>query len=226
MSGRDGLTLVDADEVPADEWRAVYRTVLAPAFPPEELVSEAGFLAQRGHADAHVWFARVGEGPWCGVALVETGHADGTALLAYLAASAAARGRGVGSALLSHVRERHPMLFVEVEDPAVHTDRGFGDPSRRVAFYDAHGVREVVVPFVMPPVAPGLPRVPGILLGLARPAADTPDRGEEHVPADAVRSFLTGYVLEDDGVDAEDARVLGEALQADTLVVRPLLPRP
>ncbi|OLT16786.1 hypothetical protein BJF80_05615 [Serinicoccus sp. CUA-874] len=151
-----------------------------------------------------------------GVSVVDAVAPDApVALLSYLASHPVRRAGGVGSRLMERLRARGPMLLIEIEDPRAHADRGFGDPWRRIEFYRRHGVRALDVPFFQPPVAPGRPRVEGMLLGVL-----TPGPVPERVAAAPVRAYLTDYLRgSGEDLDQPPASTLLAALTGPTVRV-------
>lgn len=221
IGDRGSITVVAGSTEPPQVWRAVYREVLEPAFPPSELVDLDTFLSYAADADARVWFAKTAQRV-CGLAVVNRDPALGIGLLSYLAVEPSHRAAGAGSTLITELRRREPVLLVEIEDPGRHHDRGHGDPRRRVEFYHRHGVLEIDVPFFQPPVSPGQPPVDGMLLGLL-----TVDAPHGSIEAAAIRAYLRNYLAESGQSLLEPRSIaLLEALAADRLTVRPLLPRP
>ncbi|WP_192796759.1 GNAT family N-acetyltransferase [Serinicoccus kebangsaanensis] len=191
------VDLVEGSSQPVQVWRDCYDQVLAPSFPADELVGEQDFVAARERPTSRVLFALDAGAP-VGLSMVDSAAVDApVALLSYLATHPTRRARGVGSMLMQQVRAHEPMLLIEIEDPREHGERGFGDPWRRVEFYRRHGVRALQVPYFQPPVAPGHPRVDGMLLGLLTPGP-VPDT----VDAGPVRDYLVDY-LRSSGEDLE-----------------------
>lgn len=152
----------------ADELERVYRTILEPSFPPEELVSLGELVAavDAGHATA---WALTADGDPVAIAVLEQ-PAPGIELLLYLAARADQRGTGAGGRimknLLAGVRKRGAaLLLAEVEHPAHHDAHpAHGDPEARLRFYSRYGARIVDVPYFQAPVSPENTPVYGMLL--------------------------------------------------------------
>ena len=209
------VELVESGMTSERVWRDCYAQVLAPSFPADELVGEEDFVAACRRPSSQVVLALDDPDP-VGVSVVDAGAPDApVALLSYLATHPTRRAGGVGSRLMERLRAAGPMLLVEIEDPRVHPDRGFGDPWRRVEFYRRHGVRALDVPFFQPPVAPGRARVEGMLLGVLTPGA-VPGR----VDAGPVLTYLTDYLRgSGEDLDAAPASTLLQALAGDTVPV-------
>ena len=209
------VELVEGGSQPEQVWRDGYAEVLAPSFPADELITEEEFLAARERPTSSVLLA-LDEGMPVGLSMVDRTLAGApVALLSYLASHPTRRARGVGSLLMEQVRAREPMLLIEIEDPREHAERGFGDPWRRVGFYRRHGVRALDVPFFQPPVAPGRPRVEGMLLGVLTPTA-VPDQ----MATAPIRAYLEDYLRgSGEDLDQPPASTLLAALTGPTVRV-------
>lgn len=211
----------------ASELAHAYESVLAPSFPPTELVPVDVFVAggTTGHLDVLV--ARPdGGGEPLGVIVGER-HGDGV-LVDWLAVSGAMRGGGVGGALIEAGLRRWLdggalVVLGEVERPdRFGTHPRYGDPERRLAFYDRLGATALDVPYYQPPIAEGMPRLPGLLLVVLAAADPAPaPRILSQAEADAVREVLAATMGEPEPGDAETQRVF--AAVDDTAGVR-LLP--
>jgi len=209
------VELVEGSAQPPEVWQACFRQVLVPSFPAGELVEEEDFLSARDRDSSWVLMALDGGRP-VGVSMVDApGPGDRLGLLSYLAAHPTGRARGIGSRLMEQVRRRRSMLLVEIEDPRQHADTGFGQPWRRVEFYRRHGVRALQVPFFQPPVAPGVPRVEGMLLGVVMPGP-VPD----HLASAPIRTYLTAYLRSSgEDVGVPPASTLLGSLDGDQVAV-------
>ena len=209
------VELVESGETSEQVWRRCYAQVLAPSFPPDELVGEEDFVAACRRPTSLVVLA-LDDGYPVGVSVVDGTAEDApVALLSYLATHPTRRAGGVGSQLMQRLPIDGPILLVEIEDPRAHTDRGFGDPWRRVEFYRRHGVRALDVPFFQPPVRPGSPRVEGMVLGVL-----TPGTMDGHIDAKPVRDYLTDYLRgSGENLDAPPASTLLMSLAGDTVSV-------
>lgn len=64
----------------------------------------------------------------------------GVVLLEYLAVAPEARSQGIGTALVSHLAARTPLL-IECDPPTTPPHPAFGDPRRRLRFYERLGAR-------------------------------------------------------------------------------------
>ena len=188
---------------------ALHRDVLAPSFPPAELVDaedlwrsvEHGSLEALGTVDESDGHARLVSGvvgAWF--------PRERILLVLYLAIAPGHRGAGVGGALLAAAldawTEAHAPLAIvaEVEHPDHHpASEAHGDPVARVRFYARHGGKALALPYFQPGGGPGAPRVPALMLVALR--AD--DRTA--LPGPPVRAFLTDWLAACEGAVADDA---------------------
>ncbi|HEX5740333.1 MAG TPA: hypothetical protein VFY17_02125 [Pilimelia sp.] len=158
---------------PAQALDPLYRDVLAPSFPPAELITLDTLRDGITRGRISVFAARTAGRQDLGAAVGEWFPASRITVLRYLAARPGARGRGVGARLLAAARHawlRRPApaaVVAEVEHPAAHTgSTAHGDPTARLRFYARHGARALDVPYFQAALRPGEPRVYGLLLCL------------------------------------------------------------
>jgi len=218
---------VDPDVVPLTtdaQLASLWHDVLAPSFPPAELVPLDDLRVGR-RAGLQSAYGVEHDGRVTAGAVASWSPATRVLLLDYLAIAPGGRGGGVGGRLLDGSvarwrRELRPALVLaEVEHPAHHAphDR-HGDPAARLRFYARHGARVLALPYFQPGMGgPGTPRVPAMLLvalGLADDAAGS-------VPGPPVRGFLAEHLAACEGSLADDAatRRLLEAASADRVPV-------
>lgn len=133
----------------------VYDTILVRSFQPDELVDKAAFM----HASTwgEVLVTEDGEGNLTGVAVADHDSGTGLSVMEYLAVAPGHRGAGAGSALLQAAVAQWVdlvspgALLAEIERPDAHdATEQFGDPTRRLAFYERHGFRALSVPYYQP----------------------------------------------------------------------------
>lgn len=142
----------------AGDLGAVYDAVLVPHFPADETPDRAAFLDDARSGRLRVLVSR-DEDELLGAAVVSV-ISPHTSLLAWLAVSEAARGKGTGGQLLRHLLAQpdlahERLLFAEIEHPGqTPTASAHGDPARRARFYARHGARAVCVPHWQPPMRP------------------------------------------------------------------------
>ena len=212
------IELVDLVD-PADLTQ-LHEHVLAPSFPPAELIDldelvdgcASGRLRALGvRRDGQVVAGAVGSACAPG----------GIVLLVYLAIAPSARGGGIGGALLDGAVERWVAEFspgfvlAEVEHPDYHpASPEHGDPVARLRFYERHGARLLAVPYFQPGIGPHGRRVPALLLAalsvdpalVSTRAAGAVERVSE-VSAPPLRDFLVAYLRGSEGTLRQDAAV-------------------
>jgi GNAT superfamily N-acetyltransferase len=181
--------------------REFHDEVLAPSFRPEEYVPPAtidleGILALIACAD---------DGTVIGGAIGDVFPDSDALLLGYLAVRPGLRGTGTGSVLLTALKERwlprHPLTFLELDDPRHHGPHPtHGDPARRLSFYATFGIRLLTIPYFQPRLRDDLPRGRHMLLGVIPPDGATPTS----VPAHQVTAFLREYFVAEEGPGALD----------------------
>jgi GNAT superfamily N-acetyltransferase len=224
MPGAPGTPVLRALTDPSD-LAALHDRVLAPSFPPAELVA-LGELTRAVLARELRVLALTGDDglPVAG-AVGDWSPASGVLLVLYLAIAPGRRSAGLGGRLLTAAldawqAELSPVaVLAEVEHPAFHrASPEHGDPVARVRFYARHGGQALAVPYFQPGAGPGAPRVPALLLVALRSA------GRVSLPARPVREFLSGYLraCEGDVVDDAPTRALFAALAGDTVPLVPL----
>ncbi|MFC8733435.1 GNAT family N-acetyltransferase [Luteimicrobium sp. NPDC057192] len=205
---------------------ALHRDVLAPSFPPVELVDaeelwrdvEHGSLEALGAFDESDGEARLVSGvvgAWF--------PRERILLVLYLAIAPGHRGAGVGGALLAATLDawtaaHDPLAIIaEVEHPDHHTaSEAHGDPTARVRFYARHGGKALALPYFQPGDGPGAARVPALMLVVLRAA----DRSA--LPGAPLRAFLTDWLVACEGAVADDAatrRLLAAASGPDVALV-------
>lgn len=149
----------------------VYDTILVRSFQPDELVDKAAFIHRTTWGEVLV--TEDAEGVVTGAAVADHHPTTQVSVLEYLAVSADHRGAGAGSALLTAAVERwgelvNPgVLLAEIERPDAHAATGqFGDPIRRLAFYQRHGFRALALPYFQPALTADQRPVPDLILGV------------------------------------------------------------
>ncbi|MEL7974420.1 GNAT family N-acetyltransferase [Isoptericola sp. F-RaC21] len=195
---------------------SLWRDVLAPSFPPEELMSledlRAGCRSGQQTAYGVQRDGRVTAG------VVASWSPDTRVLLVdYLAIAPGGRGGGVGGRLLDRsvaawrARLRPAVVLAEVEHPGHHAPHPqHGDPAARLRFYARHGARVLALPYFQPGMGgTGSPRVPAMLL-VALAVGDAPAEGTvpppapASLPADPVRRFLVEHLVACEGALADE----------------------
>ncbi len=149
----------------------VYDTILELSFQPDELVDKAAFMHQTTWGEVLV--TQDEEGVATGVAVADHDADTRISVLEYLAVRPGQRGAGAGSALLSAAVSRWTelvspgVLLAEIERPDSHdATEQFGDPTRRLAFYERHGFQALALPYFQPALTPDRHPVPDLILGI------------------------------------------------------------
>lgn len=176
----------------ADTLAHVHAALIVPHFPPEERSPVGTFVDATLTGQQLVWAAR-SDATWVGCAVVERFTVESVVLLDWLAVVPAWRSRGLGAQLVRTVLEHllsvgASLLIAEIEDPAGPTlSKVHGDPGRRASFYAALGAKAILVPHWQPPMGPGLPAVPLLLIAMA------PEPLGESLPSDPLKAALKDY---------------------------------
>ena len=205
------MTIVRAIESPGPDLESVYRRLLEPSFPPEEMGTLEELAAGVGTGSASV-LVHVARGEPDAVAVGWRFAPVPVVLLSYLAVAPGARGTGVGGALLREAVTawtRTPCLVLaEVEHPSSeHVSEAWGDPRRRLAFYTHHGARVLDLPYLQPEVHAGAGRADGMLL-LALHVDPTLLTPTGRVRSKAVEAFLRAYFARAEGAPPSDPPAL------------------
>lgn len=203
--------------------RTYYDDLMAPAFPPAELMTYEELRDALDDGGTRGLVVLEDESPVAG--LVTEDYLDGrVVLLAYVVVAAGLRGRGVGADLIGRATGREPRLVLaEIEDPRFHrADEHMGDPVARLRFYDRLGSRLLPLPYTQPSLRPGSPRVENLLLITIPSAVPTADEVDGGLVAD----FLEEYYLacEGPGVVAADEDYLAVRRAAGAPGPLPLRP--
>ena len=148
----------------------VFDTILVRSFQPDELVDKGAFM----HASTwgEVLVTEDGEGNLTGAAVADHDSETGLSVMEYLAVAPGHRGAGAGSALMNAAVEQWVALvspgalLAEMERPDGHpATEQYGDPARRLAFYERHGFQALAVPYYQPALTPDQRPVPDLILG-------------------------------------------------------------
>jgi hypothetical protein len=206
-----------------DKLTSLYREIVVPAFPPDELMSVDELEAGVRLGTTRVTAAVDERGAPAACAVAEWSPASRVLLLSYLAVAGSGRGRGVGGSLYRHVlgewtAQYGPCLFVaEVEHPDQHAgSAAHGDPLRRLRFYGAHGARVLRLPYFQPALRQGSRRIYGMLLLALH--VDPPFTGPrpDSVAGAPLALWMQEYLAETEGPAGGDpaAAALLDALAA------------
>lgn len=177
--------------------RTLYREILAPTFPPDELVTEEDFVAQLTDGSLLMHVETGPDGQPVALAVAERFPGD-VLLLSWLAVHPLARAGGLGRRTLTHALDRWQaeleprMVLGEVEHPlSIPAHEDHGDPAARLRFYRRFGVRALPVAHVQPSLRPEGRPVENLMLCVFRDHGLPP--GDE-VEAAPVRRFLADYL--------------------------------
>jgi GNAT superfamily N-acetyltransferase len=198
----DGFAFAECADLDDRMFDRFYNEVLEPAFPASELYDRDAVRTTWRAPSPGVLSTLIlrGNDP-VACALGEWSAASGVLLLSYLAVRSDLRGHGLGGALLGEVLPRwHEALtptaiLAEVEDPRHHEVGPHGDPVARLRFYERAGARLLPFSYFQPSLAPGLPRVRGMLLICL-------DARREVIPAESVARFLDEYMASAESAEA------------------------
>lgn len=200
----------------------VYREVLVPAFPAEELESEQS-IAESLEAGSGSLFVAVDEaGEPGGAAFGHWSPAARVQMLTYLAVKPGTRGHGIGGRLLREAvgtwSERYApcVVVAEIESPegpAVH--EAYGDPRRRLQFYEAAGARVLDLPYFQPGIGGPERRVQGMLLLVLHTDPSFTPNHPDRLSGTSLRAFMEAYLEDSEGREAVDwdAKALLKAME-------------
>lgn len=215
MSDAPSHDLVDL--VDAADLTQLHEQVLAPSFPPSELIDLDELLAGCASGELRALGVRR-DGQVIAGAVGSSCAPGGVVLLVYLAIAPGGRGGGIGGALLDGavarwVAEFSPAyVLAEVEHPDHHTaSPEHGDPAARLRFYARHGARVLAVPYFQPGIGPEGPRVPALLLVTLYVDESVRERSvrersvRERVSTPLLRGFLEDHLRSSEGSLRDDA---------------------
>lgn len=187
----------------------VYDSILVESFQPDELVDRAAFMHYSTWGEVLV--TEDAEGVVTGAAVADHDAATGISVLEYLAVAPEHRGAGAGSTLLTAAVQRWTelvapgALLAEIERPDSHdATEQYGDPGRRLAFYQSHGFQALAVPYYQPALTPEQRPVPDLVLGILvlDPSWVSPD-GTRFLEGARLEEVLRHRIPAEDG-DAHD----------------------
>jgi GNAT superfamily N-acetyltransferase len=198
----------DASE--PDLLRTVHEQLLTHAFGPDELLTVDELNAVLDGPGRHELVVQELAGRPVGVGFWGVEPDARLGLLWYLAVDGQVRGRGLGSKLMTHLRQRWDTadidaVLAEVHDPRCHPDSEHERATDRLTFYRRSGARLIDAAWVQPAVRPGTARVPGMLLLTVHP---TGDQTPEDVAAVDLAQWVEGaYASEAEEIDRLSARL-------------------
>ena len=189
----------------------IYAQILEPCFPPAEMCSLQSVQYLAGAGRGLFWAAFDEQDTALGCAIGDWDAGPRVVLLSWLAIRPGLRGGGIGGALLDAAqaewvaRYSPCLVLAEVEDPACHAgSEVYGNPRARLRFYQRWGARILDIPYFQASLAPGLPRVPDLLLMVLH--ADEQFAGSEPDTIDGavLRQYLELYQRQCEGRVATD----------------------
>lgn len=228
-----------AGESDAGTLRRLYDTVIAPSFPPAEREPVEKLARVLAADELRGAVAVLPDGTPVGALFLEWFADIRAGLLCYFAVRPDLRGGGVGRRLVAvaaprwRAALRPHVIFAEAEDPLFH-DAGpsapgdgvdYGDGDARLRLYAGFGAGRLPIPYLMPELAPGAGRLPGLLLlvaeadDVARPA---PDRIRSRIVEDFVLRYFARLEGRDVG-DDQDRRLRELLAQVRRTDLLPLL---
>ena len=163
--GLTALALRDVDDATLARFHA---ELMVPMFPPAELMTYDELRAEQQSEGADGTLLLDHGVPVGGI--ITEPYLDGQVLLvAYIVVADSLRSQGLGSELLATVAPTSPaakgrLVLAEIDDPRQHFPGPFGDPARRVRFYQREGWRLLPLPYLQPSLREASPRVEGLLL--------------------------------------------------------------
>jgi GNAT superfamily N-acetyltransferase len=205
MGGGLSCIFINMPELSDDLFDRFYHTVLAPAFPPEELEDIETVRTLYYEPSPPVpGLVALRAGDPVGGTLGEYYSDGNVVLLAYQVVRADCRGIGIGSALLTRALHSWRELLApsaivaEVEDPRGRHSGPHGDPKARLRFYERMGGKLLPLSYFQPSLGRGLPRVRGMLLVCLDPERNS-------LPKHTVLAFLDEYMEAAEGSQASTA---------------------
>lgn len=235
-------------ESDASTLHQLYDSVIAPSFPPAEREPVEKLRRVLSADELRGAIAVMPDGVPVGALFLEWFADIRAALLCYFAIRPDLRRQGIGRRLVSAATPqwraalKPHVVFAEAEDPrfrdtdsAAHadggirtdsdigTDRGvdYGDGDARLRLYAGFDMRRLPIPYLLPELAPGAGRLPGLLLLVAEAddvVSPTPDR----IRSTAVEDFLLRYFARQEGIavgdeDPQLRQLLAECRRSDFL---------
>jgi GNAT superfamily N-acetyltransferase len=219
----------------------LYDSVIAPSFLPAEREPVEKLRRVLSADELRGAVAVTPDGVPVGALFLEWFADIRAALLCYFAVRPDLRGQGIGRRLVAvatpqwRAALQPHVVFAEAEDPRFHadgaastdsdtgTDGGvdYGDGDARLRLYAGFGARRLPIPYLLPELAPGAGRLPGLLLLVAE-ADDAVSPAPDRIRSTVVEDFLLRYFARHEGSavgddDGELRRLLAECRRTDFL---------
>ena len=195
--------------------RRLYDSVIAPSFLPAEREPLAKLTRVLAADELRGAIAVTPDGEPVGALFLEWFDDIRAALLCYFAIRPDLRGQGIGRRLVAVAAPRWRsdlkphVVFAEAEDPRLTDDAessdgvDYGDGDARLRLYAGFGARRLPIPYLMPELAPGVGRLPNLLL-LVVEADDLVSPSPDRIRSDIVADFLMRYFARQEGDAARD----------------------
>lgn len=214
----DPVIIRSATELGYGELAKFYRTILAPSFPPDELIDEQELLDGQRAGMTQTLLAVHPTGELLGGVVGDWYASSRVLLISYLAVCSGHRGTGIGgllyrAALDRWSREMSPELILgEVEDTSRTASAAYGDPVARLRFYAQFGAQVLDMPYFQPALRPGASRVSGLLL-VVFAAGPTARRGAHRIDGGIIERFIQEYLEATEGAIRADDQELSQVIE-------------
>lgn len=224
---------------PGPDLDALYRDVLAPMFPADELDSLENIRTglSKGTFSVYALYDKLAATDATEVVMagaVGQWFAEHKVmLLSYLAARSGGQSKGYGSQLLAAALKgwaegfTPQLILAEVEDPLVHKATQYGDPRARVKFYERFHGLELQIPYFQPRFTADRQRVMNLMLVSLYTAPAILNEGAGTIKSEPVRGYVRQNLVNSEGsVGAdEDTQKLLASLTSDVVHYAPLTSR-
>ena len=219
--------------------RRLYDEVIAPSFLPAEREPIEKLRRVLSADELRGAVALGPDGEPVGALFLEWFADVRAALLCYFAVRPDLRSKGIGQRLVAVAAPRWRSdlkphaVFAEAEDPSFHHGAAspedgadYGDGDARLRLYAGFGARRLPIPYLMPELAPGAGRLPGLLL-LVVEADEAVSPAPDRIRSTVVEDFLVRYFARQEGSAVRDddgqlRQLLAECRRGDFLPLQGL----